>query len=79
MYPHIQTIRDFPKEELSSKVVMVRIDSNIFIKLHKQQTQSVSNALRTIKYLHEAGAKVILVGDWDIDSELSCKNSVAGT
>ncbi|XP_028775192.1 uncharacterized protein LOC114732066 isoform X2 [Neltuma alba] len=44
---------------------------------HEQPTPSVSNALQTIKYLHEAGAKVILVSDWDTDSELSRTESVA--
>ncbi|XP_028796956.1 uncharacterized protein LOC114752373 [Neltuma alba] len=76
-FPHVQALREFPKEELSAKVVMVRFDSNIFIKQHEQPTPSVSNALQTIKYLHEAGAKVILVSDWDTDSELSRTESVA--
>ncbi|XP_054802747.1 phosphoglycerate kinase, cytosolic-like isoform X2 [Prosopis cineraria] len=77
VFPHIQTLREFPKKELSAKVVMVRFDSNILIKQHEQQPQSVSNALRTIKYLHEAGAKVILVSDWDTDSQLSHRESIA--
>ncbi|KAI9122332.1 hypothetical protein K1719_007021 [Acacia pycnantha] len=77
VFPHIQTLREFPKEELSAKVVLVRFDSNIFIKQHEQQIQSVSNAVRTIKYLHEAGAKVILASDWDTDSEVSHTESVA--
>ncbi|KAK4272863.1 hypothetical protein QN277_021359 [Acacia crassicarpa] len=76
-FPHIQTLREFPKEELSAKVVLVRFDSNIFIKQHEQLTQSVSNAVRTIKYLHEAGAKVILASDWDTDSKVSHAESVA--
>lgn len=60
---------------------MVRFDSNILIKKQsEQQTQSACNALRTIKYLYEAGAKVILVTDWDVNnSELLHTESVAGT
>ncbi|KAI4349124.1 hypothetical protein L6164_009760 [Bauhinia variegata] len=69
--PHIQTLRKFPKEELSAKVVMVRFDSSILFKLESDQnTLSVFNALLTIKYLYEAGAKVILVGDWNINNFL---------
>ncbi|XP_058751235.1 phosphoglycerate kinase, cytosolic-like [Vicia villosa] len=62
--PHIQTLREFPREELFGKVVMVRFDSNILLKQeHNQKNQSDFNALFTIKYLHEAEAKVILVSD----------------
>ncbi|XP_029130199.1 phosphoglycerate kinase, cytosolic isoform X3 [Cajanus cajan] len=44
---------------------MVRFDSNILLKKEcDEKNQSVSNAVYTIKYLHEAGAKVILVSDW---------------
>ncbi|XP_020233009.1 phosphoglycerate kinase, cytosolic isoform X2 [Cajanus cajan] len=63
--PHIRTLREFPREELFGKVVMVRFDSNILLKKEcDEKNQSVSNAVYTIKYLHEAGAKVILVSDW---------------
>jgi phosphoglycerate kinase len=79
--PHIQTLREFPREELFGKVVMVRFDSNILLKQEcNQKNQSDFNALLTIKYLHEAGAKVILVSDWTNPSELCTKSvAVAGT
>ncbi|MBA0856665.1 hypothetical protein Goshw_001322 [Gossypium schwendimanii] len=63
--PHVQTLREFPQEELVAKVVMVRFDSTILLgeKLDLS-SQSASKALYTIKYLHECGAKMILVSEW---------------
>ncbi|KAG4184058.1 hypothetical protein ERO13_A09G147600v2 [Gossypium hirsutum] len=63
--PHVQTLREFPREELVAKVVMVRFDSTILLgeKLDLS-SQSASKALYTIKYLHECGAKVILMSEW---------------
>ncbi|XP_052477002.1 uncharacterized protein LOC105799764 isoform X2 [Gossypium raimondii] len=63
--PHVQTLREFPQEELVAKVVMVRFDSTIFLgeKLDLSSL-SASKALYTIKYLHECGAKMILVSEW---------------
>lgn len=56
---------------------MVRFDSTIFLKEElDQSSQSVSNAVFTIKYLHEAGAKIILVSDWR--KKLLDVESVAG-
>ncbi|KAL2487370.1 Phosphoglycerate kinase [Abeliophyllum distichum] len=78
-FPHIQTLREFPKEELFRKVVMVRFDSRI-LPLGKKEYQSPpASALSTIKYLHNAGAKVILVGSWsgDINLRLSSAEYVA--
>ena len=79
--PHIQTLREFPREELFGKAVMVRFDSNILLQPKcDQKTESDFNALFTIKYLYDAGAKVILVSDWDVNtSELLRIASVAGT
>lgn len=79
--PHIQILRKFSKEELAAKVVMVRFDSTILLQEElDQRTRSVSNALFTIKYLYEAGAKVILVSDWSKKSnpKLVLAESVAG-
>ncbi|CAI8594100.1 unnamed protein product [Vicia faba] len=77
--PHIQTLREFPREELFGKVVMVRFDSNILLKQeHNQKNQSDSNALFTIKYLHEAEAKVILVSDWKTNTSELHSEHVAG-
>ncbi|XVE76147.1 hypothetical protein DITRI_Ditri12bG0150100 [Diplodiscus trichospermus] len=78
--PHVQTLREFPLEELVAKVVMVRFDSTILLgeKLDPS-SQSASNALYTIKYLHESGAKVILVGEWSrkINPKLIAAEAVA--
>ncbi|KAI9153761.1 hypothetical protein LWI28_016164 [Acer negundo] len=78
--PHIQTLRKFPKQELFAKVVMVRFDSTILLGEElDQSSQLVSEALFTIKYLHEAGAKLILASDWSskINSTLVDAESVA--
>ncbi|XP_073066674.1 uncharacterized protein [Primulina eburnea] len=62
-FPHVQTLRNFPNEEIFGKVVMVRFDSIVL--LHEKEDQSPpANALYTIKYLYEAGARVIMVGSW---------------
>ncbi|RZB46515.1 Phosphoglycerate kinase [Glycine soja] len=56
-------------EELFGKVVMVRFDSNILLKREcDEKNQSVSNVVYTIKYLPKAGAKVILVSDWNMNN-----------
>lgn len=78
--PHIQTLREFPREELFGKVVMVRFDSNILVKkVCDKKNQSVSNAVYTIKYLHKAGAKIILVSDWNMNTPEHHTDSVTGT
>ncbi|KAG4383253.1 hypothetical protein GLYMA_13G045400v4 [Glycine max] len=67
--PHIRTLREFPREELFGKVAMVRFDSNILLRREcDKKNQSVYNATYTIKYLHEAGANVILVSDWNMNT-----------
>ncbi|XP_017977867.1 PREDICTED: phosphoglycerate kinase, cytosolic isoform X1 [Theobroma cacao] len=78
--PHVQTLREFPREELFAKVVMVRFDSTIFLgeKLD-WSSQSALRALYTIKFLHESGAKVILVSAWStkINPKLLAAEAVA--
>lgn len=79
--PHVQTLREFPREELVAKVVMVRFDSTILLggKLDLSSL-SASKALYTIKYLHECGAKMILVSEWSrkINPKLLDAQAVAG-
>ncbi|KAL2933237.1 Phosphoglycerate kinase [Bienertia sinuspersici] len=62
-FPPIQTLRRFPMEELSGKVVMVRFDSSILV---HQSTSRASSAFLTIKYIYEAGAKVVLASSWNV-------------
>ncbi|XP_027176973.1 uncharacterized protein LOC113776096 isoform X2 [Coffea eugenioides] len=80
--PHVQTLREFPKEELSEKVVMVRFDSKLLFQQLQERKIQCENAVSTIKYLHEAGAKVILISSWDADDENTMKivraESIAG-
>ena len=80
-FPHIQYLRDFPKEEFHGKKVLVRFDSTILLRVELgQQSSSVSSAISTIKYLYNAGAKVILVSNWSVKNnlELHEAESVAG-
>ncbi|CAA3029599.1 phosphoglycerate kinase, cytosolic-like isoform X1 [Olea europaea subsp. europaea] len=78
-FPYVQTLSEFPKEELFRKVVMVRFDSSILLLGKKEYQSPPASALSTIKYLHDAGAKVILVGSWsrDINLGLSSAESAA--
>ncbi|CAA2980848.1 phosphoglycerate kinase, cytosolic-like isoform X1 [Olea europaea subsp. europaea] len=69
-FPHVQTLSKFPKEELFRKVVMVRFDSSILLLGKKEYQSPPASARSTIKYLHKAGAKVILVGSWSWDNNL---------
>ncbi|XP_065855843.1 phosphoglycerate kinase, cytosolic-like isoform X2 [Euphorbia lathyris] len=62
--PYVQTLREFPKKELAGKVVMVRFDSAILLEALDKSCEVVSNAIFTIKYLNENGAKIILVSGW---------------
>ena len=60
---------------------MVRFDSAILLKEEvDKSSQSVSSAIITIKYLHESGAKIILVSDWKrkVNSKLLDAESAAG-
>ncbi|XP_051132270.1 uncharacterized protein LOC127252225 [Andrographis paniculata] len=76
-FPHVQTLRNFPKEDLSKKVVMVRFDPMILVQGKKEvRTPFPENALYTIKYLYEAGAKVILVSCW---SETATSRSLSNS
>ncbi|KAH7854632.1 hypothetical protein Vadar_016160 [Vaccinium darrowii] len=78
--PHVQSLREFPKEELLGKVILVRFDSTIL--LHEElgcQSSSVNSAVSTIQYLYNAGAKVFLLSSWNMkyNSELLTAESVA--
>lgn len=81
-FPYVQTLRKFPKEDLFARTVLVRFDSTILLREDLDPSvKSVTEALFTIKYLYEAGAKVILVSDWrsKVDSKLVAAESVAGS
>lgn len=60
------------------KVVMVRFDSNVL--LGEKQDKMFISALSTIKYLHEAGAMVILMSSWSVktNSNLLSADFVSG-
>ncbi|KAL3531965.1 hypothetical protein ACH5RR_005486 [Cinchona calisaya] len=62
--PHVRTLREFPKEELFEKVVMVRFDSKVLLHQLQENKFLTDIASSTIKYLFDAGAKVILVSSW---------------
>ncbi|CAL9063093.1 unnamed protein product [Musa banksii] len=60
----VQTLRNFPIEKLYGEVVMVRLDSALLLNLRVSDDLSLNRAILTIKYLYNAGAKVILVSNW---------------
>lgn len=79
--PCVQTLRQFPKEELFGKVVMVRFESDILLmKKRGEHSPAAINALSTIKYLYESGAKIVVVGNWSVamNSKVLTVESVAG-
>ena len=59
---------------------MVRFDSTILLQKQLDLKTQVTSAVSTIKYLFEAGAKIILLSDWSmkINSKLPVVESVAG-
>ncbi|KAM0949677.1 putative phosphoglycerate kinase, tRNA (guanine-N-7) methyltransferase, Trmb type [Dioscorea sansibarensis] len=61
---HIQTLRNFPIQKLYGEVVIVRFDSALLLKGAETNSSLACKALSTIRYLHDAGAKIILVGNW---------------
>ncbi|KAL8210552.1 hypothetical protein R6Q57_004989 [Mikania cordata] len=78
--PHVRYLREFQKDELTGKVVMVRFDSNVLLgEKQNQQAKLFMNSVLTIKYLHEAGAKVILASSWSVktNSNLHSADSVS--
>ncbi|KAK9051537.1 hypothetical protein SSX86_028164 [Deinandra increscens subsp. villosa] len=79
--PHVRYLREFQKDELFGKVVMVRFDSNVLLgEKQDQQARLFINAVLTIKYLHEAGAaKVMLISSWSrkTNSKLHSEDSVS--
>ncbi|KAL8241286.1 hypothetical protein R6Q59_014641 [Mikania micrantha] len=78
--PHVRYLREFQKDELTGKLAMVRFDSNVLLgEKQNQQAKIFINSVLTIKYLHEAGAKVILVSSWSAktNSNLHSADSVS--
>ncbi|XP_078427597.1 uncharacterized protein LOC144700077 isoform X2 [Wolffia australiana] len=64
----VQTLRDYPREKLSGQFVAVRMDSALILSALVHEDCSTNNALQTIKYLHEAGSKVLILCSWDVAS-----------
>ncbi|XP_009792555.1 uncharacterized protein LOC107791283 isoform X3 [Nicotiana tabacum] len=54
------------------KVVMVRLDLTILLREQKKKQSPAGRVISTIKYLHKAGAKLILISSWSAraDSQL---------
>ncbi|XP_077221807.1 phosphoglycerate kinase, cytosolic-like isoform X2 [Tasmannia lanceolata] len=62
---HVQTLRNFPMEELFGKSVIVRFDASLLLQ-KAVDLQSVNRALRTIQYIYNAGAKVLITSNWGV-------------
>lgn len=54
------------------KVVMVRLDLTILLREQKKKQSPAGRVISTIKYLHNAGAKLVLISSWSpkADSQL---------
>ncbi|RWR72261.1 Phosphoglycerate kinase [Cinnamomum micranthum f. kanehirae] len=64
---HVRTLKNFPIQELSGKVVMVRFDSTLLLREAPSiKTLMENKAHLTIKYLYNAGAKVFIVSNWQL-------------
>ncbi|XXG45410.1 hypothetical protein AAC387_Pa02g0499 [Persea americana] len=64
---HVQTLKNFPIQELSGKIVMVRFDSTLLLREAPSIKALMENkAHLTIKYLYKAGAKVFIVSNWEL-------------
>lgn len=61
---HVQTLREFPIKKLYGEVVLVQFDSGLLLNSKDLDCVSLNRALSTIKYLHNAGAKVVLLSSW---------------
>ena len=80
--PNVRRLSEFQKDELMGKVVLVRFDSNVLLgEKQDKQAKLFISALSTIKYVHEAGAKVILISSWSVkstNSKLHSPDSISG-
>lgn len=63
-YLHVQTLRNFPIEKIYGEVVMVRFDSTLVLEALNSNNFSLDKSLSTIKYLFNAGAKILLLSNW---------------
>ncbi|XP_023767806.1 phosphoglycerate kinase, cytosolic isoform X2 [Lactuca sativa] len=78
--PHVKRLSELQKDDLFGKIVMVRFDSNILLEENQNKnSKTFISALSTIKYLHEAGATVILISSWSTktNSNLDSLDSVS--
>ncbi|XP_020261337.1 uncharacterized protein LOC109837488 isoform X2 [Asparagus officinalis] len=66
---HVQTLRKFPIEKLSGEVAIVRLDSSLLLEQLGINSLFLNGALSTIRYLHTAGAKVLLISNWGNSSD----------
>ncbi|KAL6643180.1 hypothetical protein ACP70R_021361 [Stipagrostis hirtigluma subsp. patula] len=64
-YLHVQSLRYFPIEKLCEVVVVVRLDSALLLGPLEPCNLPLESTLLTIKYLHKARAKVVILTSWD--------------
>ncbi|KAJ0967322.1 hypothetical protein J5N97_024239 [Dioscorea zingiberensis] len=65
----IQTLRNFPVKKLYGEVVIVRFDSALLLEEAEIKSSLAHKAFSTIRYLYNAGAKIILVSSWGLSSD----------
>ncbi|KAH9301817.1 hypothetical protein KI387_013400, partial [Taxus chinensis] len=78
-YLPFQTLKTFPREKLFGKVVMVRFDSKLCPRDDQFDFEYPNkNAINTLKYLCNAGAKVVIVSHWVISKKSEVSTQIAG-
>ncbi|XP_020582541.1 uncharacterized protein LOC110026090 [Phalaenopsis equestris] len=65
----VQTLESFPAEKLDGEFVILRFESNLLLELLSIHNIFARRTLSTITYLYNAGAKVLLVGNWGSSSD----------
>lgn len=63
IHVNVQTLRKFPVEKLYGEHAILRIDSSLLLE-QSHVNSSASSAISTIRYLHDAGAKILLLSNW---------------
>lgn len=76
----VQTLTNFPAEKLDGEFVMLRFDLILLLEPLNLHNVLGNKTLSTIRYLYNAGAKVLLVSNWGKpgDPLLLSAESVAG-
>lgn len=77
----MQTLSKFSIEKLNGEVVLVRFDMNLVLNTsNSHDKSSLERAISTVKYVHNAKAKVLIATNWteSEDPIMSSQESLSG-